>query len=97
MPRILRNLILFTLNKQLLFKRISHLVRLMPWAEEQVLNFLVSKVLKMKMMALNLAVEEVAAEVVEVIDLALKDHKLNVVAVKAVNLLSTTMTSQLFE
>ena len=58
---------------------------------------MVSKVLRTKMRALNPVAEEEAVEVVEVIDLALKDHKLNVVAVKATNLLSTTMTSQLYE
>jgi hypothetical protein len=97
MLRISKNLTLFTQNKLLLFKRIFHLVRLMLWEEVQVLNFLVSRVLRMRMMASYLAVEEVAAEVVELIELALKDHRLNVVAAKAVNLLSTTMTSQLFE
>lgn len=100
MPRTSKNLTLFTLNKQLLFKRIFQLVKPMQWAEVLVLNFLVSKVLRMKMMVLNPEVEEVAVEVAEVaegINLALKDHKLNVVAAKAANLSSTTMTSQLFE
>ena len=100
MPRTSKNLTLFTLNKQLLFKRIFQLVKPMQWAEVLVLNFLVSKVLRMKMMVLNPEVEEVAVEVAEVaegINLALKDHKLNVVAAKVANLSSTTMTSQLFE